>query len=267
MSVFVHPTSVVEAGARLDDDVYIGPFCVVKSGAIIGKGTYIYSGAYIDSFAIIGENNKIFHGATIGTPPQDLKYKGEETFAELGDNNIIREFVTINRGTEASGKTKVGNNCLVMAYAHIAHDCRIGNNVIIANAVNMGGHVEIDDFAIIGGVVAIHQFVRIGAYAIIGGGLRITQDVCPYIMVGGPPAMPYGLNIVGLRRHNFSPEKRELLKKAYDIIFRSSLTTSEAKKELENNFPQTEEIKTIIRFIERSERGLLKLQRKISRGE
>jgi UDP-N-acetylglucosamine acyltransferase len=259
MPTIIHPASIVEPGVELGENVNVGPFCVLKSGAKIGDNCLLYPGVVIESNTIIGKNNKIFHSAVIGGFPQDLKYKGEQTFVEIGDNNIIREFVTINRGTQATGLTKIGDGCLIMAYAHIAHDCRIGNNVIIANAVNMGGHVEIEDFAVVGGVVAIHQFVRVGRFSIVGGGLRITKDICPYIMVAGPPAQPAGINYVGLKRHNFPLETRTLLKRAYKVIFRSKFNTSEAVRELETNFPQTPEIKAIIDFISLSKRGLLKL--------
>ena len=158
---------------------------------------------------MIGENVRISHGAVIGTLPQDLKFGGEKTRAVVGDNTVIREYVTINRGTKAHGETSVGTNCMIMAYAHVAHDCVIGNNVIMANSVNLAGHIEVDDFAILGGVLPVHQFVKIGAHCMIGGGFRVQQDVCPYSLVGGYPLKVVGLNSIGLRRRGFPPEVDE----------------------------------------------------------
>ncbi len=276
MPVRIHPTAIVDPKAEIDSDVEIGPFSVIRADVRIGKGTKIGSYVYIDNGTRIGENNKIFHHAVIGTAPQDLKYRGEKTFTEIGNNNIIREFVTINRATAVTGraitgKTIIGNGSLLMAYVHVAHDCRVGNEVILANAVNMGGFVEIDDFAVVGGIVPIHQFVRVGKLAIIGAGLRIVQDICPYIKVDGPPARPAGLNSIGLKRRGFPSEKRRILKQAYRIIFRSSYNTSQALEALKNSFGYEShneskntpcnipEVREIIDFISKpSRRGLLK---------
>ena len=260
MNIRIHPTAIVDPKAELGNDVEIGPFSIIRGNVRIGKGTKIGSSVYIDEGTNIGKNNKIFHQVVIGTAPQDLKYRGEKTFTEIGDNNIIREFVTINRATTATGKTIIGNGSLLMAYVHVAHDCRIGNEVVLANVVNMGGFVEIGDFAVVGGIVPIHQFVRVGKLAVIGAGLRIVQDICPYIKVDGPPARPSGLNSVGLKRRGFSSAKRRILKQAYKIIFRSSYNTSQTLKILEDTLlDDTPEIQEIIEFISTlSRKGLLK---------
>lgn len=215
----IHPTAIVHPDAKLGQDVEVGAFSIIEADVEIGEGCRIKSHVYIDSGTRLGQNVQIFSGAVLGTAPQDLKYNGEKTFLEVGDNTTIREYATLNRATDYSWKTIVGKNCLLMAYVHIAHDCIIGDNVIISNAVNMAGHVLIDKFAIIGGITAIHQFVHIGQHCMIGGGLRVPKDVPPYILAMGEPLQYGGLNSVGLTRRGFSAETLSNLKKLTNRFF------------------------------------------------
>jgi UDP-N-acetylglucosamine acyltransferase len=202
----IHPTALVHPRAELGDGIEIGPYSIIEDDVIIGNNCKIQSHVYIDSGTRLGEGIKISKGAVLGTAPQDLKYKGEKTYLEVGEGTAIREFATLNRGTDYSYKTVVGKNCFLMAYCHIAHDCIIGNNVIISNAVNMAGHVEIDEYVGIGGLTAIHQFVKIGQHCFVGGGLRVQKDIPPYILAMGEPMQYGGVNHVGLSRRGFSLE-------------------------------------------------------------
>lgn len=251
----IHPTSIISKTVELEEDVEIGPYTIIEGNVKIEKGCKIGPYVHILGYTEIGENTKIFTGAVIGSIPQDLKYKGEVSFVKIGKNNVIREFVTINPGTSYGEETIIGNNNLIMAYSHIAHNCKIGNNVIIANSGTLAGHVNVDDFAIIGGLVGVHQFCRIGKHSIIGGCSKVTMDILPYVMADGHPARPYGINIIGLKRRNFSKEVIQKLNFAYKIIFRSGLTTSEAIEKLKE-MEDCEEIKEIIEFINKSERGI-----------
>lgn len=253
----IHPTSIISSKAEIGEDVEIGPYSIIEDNVKIGNGCKIGAYVHIQGYTEIGENTKIFTGAVIGSIPQDLKYKGEITYLKIGKNNVIREFVTINPGTSKGEETKIGDNNLIMAYAHIAHNCVIGNNVIIANGGTLAGHVFVDDYAIIGGLVGIHQFCRIGKHSIIGGCSKVTMDIIPYITADGHPARPYGINLVGLKRRNFSKEKIEILNTAYKIIFRSNLNTSSALEKLEE-MAEYEEIREIIDFIKSSKRGIAK---------
>ncbi|MCX8031243.1 MAG: acyl-ACP--UDP-N-acetylglucosamine O-acyltransferase [Thermodesulfovibrionales bacterium] len=253
----IHPTAIVSPDAVIHKDVSIGPFCLVGKGVTIKKGTKLFSHIVVEGNTQIGENCRIYPFTTIGLPPQDLKYKDEETGVKIGDNNIIRENITIHRGSiKGDGLTEIGNDNFLMAYVHIAHDCKVGNSVIMANAATLGGHVTIGDFAVIGGLVAIHQFTRIGAYCMIGGFSGVVLDVIPYMMASGERAKLYGPNTIGLKRHGFSDEKIQLLKKVYKIIFREKNTLQKAKERIQNELPQTEEIKNILRFIDESQRGI-----------
>jgi UDP-N-acetylglucosamine acyltransferase len=211
----------------------------------------------IDGWTQIGENCKIFQFASIGAIPQDLKYQGEESWVVIGNNNVIREFVTVNRGTSQSGgKTTIGSNNLFMAYCHVAHDCSIGNQVILANAATLAGHIVIEDYAIVGGLVAVHQFVRLGCHSIIGGSSGVNQDIPPYLMANGQRAKLYGLNIVGLKRHKFSDEALQNLKKAYRIIFRSGLTLEKSLTTLQSEVKNSFEVDHLVNFIKSSARGI-----------
>jgi len=253
----IHPTAIISPKAEIDQNVEIGPYAVIEENVKIGSGTVIGPFVHILGYTEIGKNCRIFTGATVGSIPQDLKYKGEISYLKIGDENVIREYVTINPGTGEGESTIIGNKNLIMAYAHIAHNCKIGNNVIISNCGTLAGHVMIEDFAIIGGMVGIHQFCRVGSYAIVGGCSKITKDIIPFALADGHPARPYGLNIVGLKRRNFPKEKISLLDRAYKILFRSGLNISSAIKELEK-MENCEEISHLNAFIKTSTRGIAK---------
>ena len=218
----IHQTAIIDSQAELELGVEVGPYSIIGPQVKIGRNTKIGPHVVIDGWTHIGEGCTIFQFASIGALPQDLKYKGEESWVIMGNNNTIREFVTINRGTSWSqGKTTIGNNNFFMAYSHVAHDCNIGNHVILANAATLAGHIAIEDYAIVGGLVGVHQFVRLGCHSIIGGGSGVNKDVPPYMMANGQRAKLYGLNTTGLQRHHFSEEALTNLKNAYRIIFRS----------------------------------------------
>jgi UDP-N-acetylglucosamine acyltransferase len=255
--VNIHPTAIIHPGVELGKDVEIGPYSIVGEKVVIGDGVRIANHVLIERNTSIGAGCRIFTGAVLGTEPQDLKYRGEVTFLEIGNNTIVREYVTVNLGTRQRGKTTIGNNAMLMAYVHVAHDCLIGDDVILANAVNMAGHVEIGEYAIVGGVVPIHQFVKIGPHAMIGGGYRVNQDVCPYMRVAGYPLRVVGLNVVGLERRGFSGEAISALKKAYKLLFRSNLNVSQAIEKI-SQLPQTQEIGVLLQFIANSQRGIIR---------
>ncbi|MBU1318506.1 MAG: acyl-ACP--UDP-N-acetylglucosamine O-acyltransferase [candidate division Zixibacteria bacterium] len=254
----IHSTAIVDPKAELGAGVSIGAHSIIESNVSIGDGTQIASNALIAWGAHIGKNVRVHHGAVIGTVPQDLKFGGEETTAEIGDNTVIREYVTVNRGTHDKWKTVVGSDCLLMAYSHVAHDCQVGDKVIMANSVNLGGHVQIGEQVIVGGIVPVHQFTRIGKHAIIGGGFRVVQDVCPYALAAGNPLRIVGLNHVGLSRRNFPKETLKVLKNVYKIIFFSKLNTSQALKRIEDEIEMIPEVIDIIDFIKSSKRGIVK---------
>ncbi len=254
--VEIHPQAIVHPSADLDTGVSIGPWTLIGPGVKIGARTEVGPGALIERDTTVGVECTIHKGAVLGTDPQDLKYRGEETRLEIGDRSVIREYATLNRGTAASGVTSVGEGCLLMAYTHVAHDCRLGNSVILSNAVNMAGHVEIGDHAIVGGLTAIHQFVRIGTHAFIGGASRISQDVVPYCRVAGSPAKLYGLNSVGLERRGFPPETRTALKQSYRLVFMSNLNVSQGVARARAEVELTPEVEHFLGFIASSERGV-----------
>ena len=253
----VDPAARVHPEAELGRGVDVGPWAILGPRVRIGDGTVIGPRVLVERDTVVGESCTLANGAVLGTDPQDLKYQGEESFLEVGDRTVIREFATLNRGTAASGRTVVGSDCLVMAYAHVAHDCVIGNHVVLANAVNMAGHVLIEDWAIVGGLTPIHQFVRIGAHAFVGGGSRVAQDVPPYCRVAGNPPRLYGLNTVGLERRGASDEVRAGLKAAYRILFQSSLNVSQALTRAEAEAPPIPEVRHLLEFVRRSERGII----------
>lgn len=257
-SVRVHPTAIIHPAATLGDDVEVGPFAIIEENVAIGRGTRIGSSVRVDPYARIGEWCQLHHGAVVGGIPQDLKFRGETSYCVVGDRTTIREYATVHRGTGEGGETRIGNDCLIMAYAHVAHDCRIGDHVIIANSVNMAGHVTIEDYAIVGGIVAIHQFVRIGCHSVVGGASRAAQDVLPYVRAAGNPLRISGLNTLGLSRRGFSAETKAILGRAYRILFRQGLNTSQALEKIRADLPQSEEIIHLVRFVETSTRGLSK---------
>jgi len=254
----IHKTAIVSSKADLHETVEVGPYAIIEKNVHIGEATTIGSTALIASGARIGKSVTIAHGAVISTVPQDLKFEGEDTVTNIGDHTIIREYATVNRGTNESGSTDIGQHCLMMAYSHAAHDCKIGDHVIMANSANLGGHVHIDDYAIIGGVVPVHQFVKIGCHVIIGGGFRVPQDVCPYALAGGYPIKISGLNLIGLRRRNFPRETIDVLRKVFKILFHSNLNTGQAVERIVAEVDMIPEVKTILTFIEGSTRGLVK---------
>ncbi|MCC6476012.1 acyl-ACP--UDP-N-acetylglucosamine O-acyltransferase [bacterium] len=252
----VHPTAIVSPRAKIGEGVIIEPYAVIDEDVEIGEGTRIGSSTRIFAGTHIGANNKISPMVAIGGEPQDKKFAGEPTEVFIGDNNVIREFVTISRGTTATKKTIIGNGCLLMAYAHVAHDCVIGDEVILANCVELAGHVHVDDFAIMGGMVPVHQFVHIGKYCMIGGGFRVPKDVPPYLLAAGQPLSYTGLNVVGLKRRGFTSERIQELKSVYKILFRSSYNVRQAIERIETQFA-SEDAKAIIEFVKTSKRGLI----------
>jgi UDP-N-acetylglucosamine acyltransferase len=256
--VNIHPTAIIDPSARLGQNTTIGPYSIVGPDVIIGDEVRIANGVLIEKNTRVGSGCRISSGAVLGTDPQDLKYQGETTYLEVGNQTIIREYVTINLGTGEKGKTVIGSHAMLLAYAHVAHDCRIGDHVILANAVNVAGHAEIEEYAFIGGLVGVHQFVKIGRHAMIGGGFRVTQDICPYVRVAGYPLKVTGLNLIGLERRGFTPDAIAALKEAYKILFRNKLNVSQAIQRISTELPRTGEIEHILQFIAKSERGLIR---------
>lgn len=250
--VSIHP------GALIGKNVKIDPFTMIHNDVVIGDDTWIGSSVTIYPGARIGKNCKIFPGAVISAVPQDLKFTGETTTTEIGDNTTIREFVTINRGTKALGKTVIGENNLLMAYVHVAHDCIVGNNCILANGVTLAGHITIEDFAIIGGLSAIHQFVHVGSHVMISGGSLVRKDVPPFVKAAHEPLSYVGINAVGLRRRGFSPEKIAEIQDIYRLFFVKGYSNSHALEVIEKEIQPSEEKNQIISFIRKSTRGLMK---------
>jgi UDP-N-acetylglucosamine acyltransferase len=257
-TIVVHPSAIVHSRALLEPGVVVGPFCIVGEHVKIGVGTRLISHVVVDGHTTIGAGNTIYPFTTIGMVPQDLKYQGEPARTVIGSGNTIRESVTIHRGTQGGGmETTLGDNNLLMAYCHVAHDCRIGSRIIMANSANLAGHITIEDGAIIGGLSGIHQFVRIGRYALVGGMSGVPKDVPPFVWASGNRAFLYGLNHEGLRRNHIGPESVSLLKKAYQILFRSGLPMTEALGKVRSTLSMTPEIDHLLTFVEQSERGVL----------
>ncbi len=253
----IHPTAIVSGKAKIADNVTIGPHVVVEDDVEIGGGTTIQANAVIYNGARVGNNVKIFQGASVANVPQDLSFANEYSIFEVGDNTVIREFVTLHRGTKSTGMSKIGKNCLLMAYAHVAHDTFVGDNVILANGVQLAGHVEVHDNAIIGGMTPVHQFCKVGAHSMTGGGFRITQDLPPYILASDEPLQYHGLNVIGLRRRGFSNDDIMLLKKAYGYLYSKSLNVSQAKQKIVEEMGDNQYVKTLLQFLENSKRGLI----------
>lgn len=249
---FIHPE------AKIGKDVQIAPFVYIDKDVEIGDGCQIMSHATILSGARIGKNVRIFPGAVISAIPQDLKFKGEVTTAVIGDNTTIRECATVNRGTASKGTTIVGSNCLIMAYSHIAHDCKLGNNIIIGNASQIAGEVVIDDWAILSGSVLVHQFSHIGSHVIIQGGSRVGKDVPPYITAGRDPLSYAGLNLVGLRRRGFSNDQIREIQEIYRILYQSGLNTTQATEKIINEIADSTEKQTVVTFLKSAERGIIR---------
>lgn len=253
----IHHTAIINPKAEIDEGVIIGPFCIIGDGVRIKKGVKLISNIIVECNTEIGEDCTIYPFTSIGLPPQDLKYKGEKTGVKIGKENIIREYVTIHRASVGGdGVTTIGDRNFLMAYVHIAHDCKIGSHIIMANVATLGGHVVVEDYAVIAGLVAVHQFTRIGAYAMVGGFSGIGQDIPPYTIASGARARLFGLNTIGLKRHGFSDSKINELKRAYKILFREKRTLKDAIKKIQEELPHTDEIKHLIEFIQKNKRGI-----------
>jgi len=252
----IHPSAIIDATAEVGVGVLIGPWSIVGPGVRVGDGTTVGPSVLIERDTRVGEDCRLSKGAVLGTDPQDLKYAGERTFLSVGDRTVIREFATLNRGTAAAGGTAVGNDCLLMAYTHVAHDCRLGDHVVLSNVVTMAGHVEIGNWAIVGGLTPIHQFVRIGEHAFVGGYSRMAKDVPPFCKAAGNPSKLYGLNSIGLERRGFSDDVRASLKKAYRLLFQSSLNVSQGIDQAQVELGHIPEVQTFLEFIRGSERGI-----------
>ncbi len=256
----IHPTAIVSSDAALADDVEIGPYAIIGSSVTIGAGTTIGPHTRIEGPTTIGKRNAFYGHASIGSPPQDLKYRGEHTELAIGNDNVVREFVTINRGTAGGGgRTTVGSNNFLMAYAHIAHDCHVGSFTVFANNATLAGHVEISDHSTIGAFSAVHQFCRVGEHAFIGGFTVVTLDALPYVKtVGGRPAKTYGINAIGLERKDFSKDTIEALERAYRILIRSKLKLEDALQKIETDLAFVPETRTLVDFVRQSHRGFIR---------
>jgi|SRR5690606_16590349 len=263
----ISPLAHIHPNAQIGNNVIIDPFVVIENNVTIGDGTHIYPNAFVGSGTTIGKNCQIFPGASIGTVPQDLKFVGEETTVVIGDNTTVREYCTIHRGTKDKWTTKVGSRCLLMAYAHVAHDCILGNNVILANAVQLAGHVLVDDYAIIGGLSGAHQFSHIGAHTYIAGQSSIRKDIPPYVKAAREPMSYMGVNVVGLTRSGFSQQEIDEISKIYHVLFVEKNTTSKAIEVVEQNFQPGKHRDNILNFIKNSKTGVIKRHSKLNADE
>ena len=252
LNSFIHPEAII------GKDVHISPFCYIDKDTVIGDGTWLGPNVTIFEGGRVGENCKIFPGAVISGIPQDLKFKGEPTTAEIGDNTTIREYVTVNRGTSYANKTKVGSNCLLMAYVHVAHDCIIGDQVILANNVNLAGHVEIEDWAILEGLVAVQQFIKIGKHSFIAGGSLVRKHVPPFVKAAREPLSYAGVNSIGLRRRSFTPQQIQAIQETYRILFVKGYSISHALDVIEDSLEMTEERQHILSFIRDADPGIMR---------
>ena len=256
----IHPTAIVHPSVKIPASCRIGPYCVVDEDVEMGEECELISHVALSGPTQLGSHNRIFPFASVGQPPQDLKYAGEKTRLVIGDHNVIREFVTLHRGTPGGGGvTRIGSHTLIMAYTHVAHDCVIGDHVILANAATLAGHVTVEEWAVVGALCPVHQFVRIGAHSFIGGGTTITKDVLPFSKtVAARDTHAYGLNAVGLERHGFSPTRIRKIHHAYKVLLASKLNTSQALAKLKSEENLGEDVEMLVRFIESSERGIIK---------
>jgi UDP-N-acetylglucosamine acyltransferase len=253
----IHPTAIIDSKAEIDSHVEIGPYSVIRGNVSIGSGSVIGPHVIVDRYVSIGPDCHIFQYASVGAEPQAIKFKGEKTFVKIGRGTVVREFATINRGTEfGTGVTEIGEENLLMAYCHVAHDCRTGRKVILANNATLAGHITIGDYVTVGGLVAIHQFVRIGAYAYVGGKSGVPKDIPPYVIATGERAKLYGLNRVGLKRHGFPETTVTALKKVYRIFFRIGITLNEAIERALAEVDHLPEVINFINFIKSSQRGI-----------
>lgn len=252
----IHSTAVVHRQAKIGNNIHIGPGAIIGQHVILKDHVTIGSYAIIEGRTTIGSYTKVFPHAVIGVAPQDLKYKGQESYIEIGQNNNIREFVTIHPGTDTGDKTIIGSNNLIMAYSHVAHNCVVGNHVVMANCSTLAGHVQVHDHAVIGGIVAVHQFTRIGQHVMIGGMSAVSQDIVPFCLFDGNPGKTVTINSLGLQRRGFTEEQRLILKKAHKILFRENLSVPSAIEKIKKELPLNDQIKEILSFIEQSKRGI-----------
>ena len=257
----IHNTAIVHPNAKLGKDVVIGPGAVIGENVEIGDGTQIGANVVIGGWTTIGKRCEIYPGASIGLEPQDLKFKGEKSYCYVGDETVIREFVTISRATGEGEETRVGNNCLLQACTHVAHNCIVGNNVIMSNCAGLAGHAIVEDRVVIGGLAGVHQFVKIGRNAMVGGMAKVVQDIPPYVIADGQPARVIGLNSVGLSRAGISEEVRRSLKQAFRIIYRSGFSLSRAIEEMELQLDSSVEIENLLRFLRNADRGIMRTRR------
>ncbi|MBK8945559.1 MAG: acyl-ACP--UDP-N-acetylglucosamine O-acyltransferase [Ignavibacteriae bacterium] len=258
MEIKIHQTAIVSPNAKIGNGTIIGPYSVVEENVIIGENCIIGQHVGIYEGARIGNRVKIYQGASVSNHPQDLKFANEESVFEIGDDTVVREFATLHRGTKESKISKVGKNCLLMAYSHVAHDCIVGNNCILANSVQLGGHVELGDWVILGGGSLVHQFGKVGQHVMIGGGYRVVVDVPPYVLAAGDPLKFEGLNTIGLRRRGFTNDEISRLKNLYSIIFMQDFNLTQAKEKIVNKFPNDKLAESILTFLANSKRGIIK---------
>lgn len=254
----IHPTAIIDPGAEIGAGCHVGPYCIVGPNVVLGRDCHLHNHVTLAGPLTIGHGNVFFPYCSIGQKTQDLKYSGEPTFLEIGDDNTFREFCTVNRGTAPDAKTTIGSRGNFLAYSHIAHDCIVGNDVIFSNNGTLAGHVIVEDFAVIGGLTAIHQFCRIGQHAITGGCSKIVQDVPPFFIADGNPAEVRGVNQVGLERRGFELEHIRSLRDAYKIIYRSSLNTKQALESIRSQIPSNPQVDALVAFIEASKRGIIR---------
>ena len=254
----IHPTAIVDPTAQIGAGTIIGPYCIIAAQVVLGPECWLQHHVTLSGPMQAGARNKFYAYCSIGQQTQDLKYQGEPTYLEIGNKNIFREFVTVNRSTSSSGKTRVGSCGNFLAYSHIGHDCTVGDSVIFSNNGTLAGHVQIGDHAVMGGLTAVHQFCRVGRFAITGGCSKIVQDVPPFMIADGNPAKVRGINLIGLERKGFAAENLKTIKEAFRLIYRSKLNTRQALDAIRKDLPQTEEIVQIIEFIEKSERGIIR---------
>lgn len=254
----IHPTAIVDVKAEIGGGTIVGPYCVIEADVVLGPNCWLQHHVTLSGPTHAGARNKFYAYCSIGQQTQDLKYQGEPTYLEIGDENTFREFVTVNRGTTSQGKTRVGSGGNFLAYSHIGHDCTVGDGVVFSNNGTLAGHVQVDDHAILGGLTAVHQFCRIGRFAITGGCSKIVQDVPPFMIADGNPAEIRGVNLIGLERKGFSAESVKLIKEAFRLIYRSKYNTRQALEAIRKELPPSEETTQIVDFIEKSERGIIR---------
>ncbi len=262
----IHSSAIIHPDANLGNNVSVGPFSIVGSGVQVGDNTEIGPGVLIEAGTVIGKDCKMGHGASIGGMPQILNFKSVPSSVHIGDGTTLREYVTIHRSGKENGVTRIGRNCLLMAYAHVAHDCEVGDHAILVNNVGLSGHVVVEEHAFVSGITGVHQFVRIGKHAMVGGGMIVRQNILPFSLVGGPPPRLVGINAVGLRRRGFPPAVRGAIRKAIKVILQPDLNTSQALEKIQREFEMIDEIRYLIDFIKNSPRGITK-HKSIDRDE